>query len=106
MSWFTKFEQVTANTLKSIFMETNALIAESEREIMRWEAQIDTEKKFLAKISAKAHEQAIAAAVKAQEEADELKLEITKAKEVADKYAIQSVESAGDKPNQQPISNF
>ena len=51
MSWFNKFEQVTANTLKSIFMESNALIAESEREIMRWESQIETEKKFLAKIS-------------------------------------------------------
>jgi hypothetical protein len=106
MSWFTKFEQVTANTLKSIFMETNALIAESEREIARWEAQVETEKKFLAKISARAHEQAIAAAIKAQEEADSLKLEIVKAKEVADKYAIQSMENPGVETYQERKSNF
>ena len=106
MSWFKKFEQVTANKLKSIFMETNALIAESEREIARWEAQVETEKQFLAKISAKAHEQAIAAAQKAQEEADALKSEITKAKEVADKYAIKPVENSGAEANQRPQSNF
>lgn len=106
MSWFAKFEQVTANKLKSIFMETNALIAESEREIARWEAQVETEKKFLAKISAKAHEQAIAAALKAQEEADALKLEITRAKEVADKYAIKSVEDPGADADQGHQSNF
>ena len=87
MSWFAKFEQVTANKLKSIFMETNALIAESEREIARWEAQIAAEKEFLGKMSVKAVEQARAAAQRAQEEADALKLEIDRAQQVADKYA-------------------
>lgn len=87
MSWFAKIEQVTANKLKSIFMETTALIAESEREIARWEAQIAAEKEFLAKMSTKALEQAQAAAQRAQEEADALKLEISRAQQVADKYA-------------------
>jgi hypothetical protein len=87
MSWFAKFEQITANKLKSIFMETNALIAESEREIARWEAQITAEKEFLAKMSIKALEQARAAAQRAQEEADALKLEIDRAQGVADKYS-------------------
>lgn len=106
MSWFSKFEQVTANKLKSIFMETTALIAESEREIARWEAQIETEKKFLAKMSTKAYEQAVAAATKAQEEADALKLDIHRAKEVADKYAIQSMEDSRVETNTGRQSNF
>ena len=106
MSWFTKFEQVTANKLKSIFMETNALIAESEREIARWEAQIAAEKEFLAKMAVKAHEQALAAAQRAQEEADALKLETYRAKEVADKYAIQSLEDPRSETYQERQSNF
>lgn len=83
MGWFSKAEQVTANVLKSIFMDTNRQIAESERQILEWESRLEVERKFVAKLADKAHQQAIAAADQAQKEADALREQIAVARSKA-----------------------
>lgn len=87
MSWFSKAEQVTANVLKSIFMDTNRQIAESERQILEWESRLEVERRFVAKLSNKAHQQAIAAADQAQKEADALREAIAVARSKAQEHS-------------------
>jgi hypothetical protein len=58
--WFFElFEQKAANSLKMVFMDTQRLIAESENEIEKWEALINNEREFLAKLTAKARDVSI-----------------------------------------------
>jgi hypothetical protein len=85
--WFFElFEQKAANSLKLMFMDTQRLISESESEIAKWEALIENEKKFLAKIAAKAQSMALERAKLAREESNERLKEIAKANQLAQKY--------------------
>jgi hypothetical protein len=85
--WFFElFEQKAANSLKLMFMDTQRLINESESEIAKWEALIENEKKFLAKIAAKAQSMALERAKMAREESNERLKEIAKANQLAQKY--------------------
>ncbi len=85
--WFFElFEQKAANQLKYIFMDTQRLIAESESEILKWQALIENEKKFLAKVTAKAQSIALERAKLAKKEAEDRVRDIAVANQVAQKY--------------------
>lgn len=85
--WFFElFEQKAANQLKYLFMDTQRLIAESESEILKWEALIKNEKEFLAKVTAKAQSIAVERAKQAKLDAEERVRDIAKANQVAQKY--------------------
>lgn len=85
--WFFElFEQKAANRLKFMFMDTQRLINESENEIAKWQALIDNEKKFLAKVTARAQTMAVERAKLARQETDERLKEIAKANQLAQKY--------------------
>ena len=85
--WFYElFEQKAANSLKLMFMDTQRLINESENEIAKWQALIENEKQFLAKVSAKSREIAIERTKIAKDEvADRLK-EFDKINQLANRY--------------------
>lgn len=85
--WFYElFEQKAANSLKFIFMDTQRLIAESEREIEKWHLLIDNEKKFLQKLTQKAEQLARARAQRASDEVTQYKQDIEQAKQMVEKY--------------------
>lgn len=85
--WFFElFEQKAANQLKYIFMDTQRLIAESESEILKWQALIENEKKFLTKVTAKAQSIALERAKLAKKEAEDRVRDIAVANQVAQKY--------------------
>jgi hypothetical protein len=85
--WFFElFEQKAANQLKFMFMDTQRLINESENEIAKWQALIENEKKFLAKVTAKAQSMAVERAKLARDEANQRLKEIAAANQIAQKY--------------------
>lgn len=85
--WFFElFEQKAANQLKYMFMDTQRLISESENEIIKWQALIENEKKFLSKLSAKAQTIALERAKLAKQESEERIREIARANQVAQRY--------------------
>lgn len=85
--WFFElFEQKAANRLKFMFMDTQRLINESENEIAKWQALIDNEKKFLAKVTARAQTMAVERAKLARQETEDRLKEIAKATQLAQKY--------------------
>lgn len=86
--WFFElFEQKAANQLKYMFMDTQRLISESENEIIKWQALIDNEKKFLTKLTAKAQTIALERAKLAKQESEERIKEIAKANQIAQRYS-------------------
>jgi len=84
MGFFTKIEQLTASKLKNIFLDADKLVEDSENTIAALEAKLIAEKSKVAELASKAHAAAVAAAEKAQEEAETLVLE---AKEAAERAA-------------------
>jgi molecular chaperone GrpE (heat shock protein) len=85
--WFYElFEQKAANSLKFIFMDTQRLIAESEAEIDKWQALIENEKQFLAKLTVKAEDIARDRAQRASDEIAQYKQDIERARQMVDKY--------------------
>ena len=85
--WFYElFEQKAANQLKYIFMDTQRLIAESENEIAKWEALIENEKQFLAKVSAKARDISVERTKLAKDEVAERLKEFDKSNQLANRY--------------------
>lgn len=67
-------------------MDTQRLIAESESEILKWQALIENEKKFLTKVTAKAQGIALERAKLAKKEAEDRVRDIAVANQVAQKY--------------------
>ena len=85
--WFYElFEQKAANSLKLMFMDTQRLITESEIEIAKWEALIDNEKKFLAKVASKSQWIAVERAKLARKETDERLKEIAITNQLVQRY--------------------
>lgn len=85
--WFYElFEQKAANSLKLMFMDTQRLVTDSELEIAKWEALIDNEKKFLAKVVSKSHTIAVERAKLAREETIERLKEVTITNQLKQRY--------------------
>jgi hypothetical protein len=85
--WFYElFEQKVANSLKFMFMDTQRLINESENEILKWQALIDNEQRFLSKLTLKAEEIARERARVASDQVSQFKRDIEQAKVLVEKY--------------------
>lgn len=88
--WFYElFEQKVANSLKFMFMDTQRLINESESEIFKWQALIDNEKQFLAKLTVKAEQIARERARVASEQVVQYKRDIERAQALVQKHQQQ-----------------
>jgi hypothetical protein len=85
--WFFElFEQKAANRLKLMFMDTRRLISESENEIAKWEALIENERKFLAKVTAKARNISIERTKLAKDEVAERLKEFDEANQLVNRH--------------------